>query len=245
MMSRGWPLLRPDSGRSGGCITAASQGQGREAEQPPLRAARDLDGDASFHEALEQPDRTLDMPLLGAAGGMHPRLAGNGTRPPIRVALICFWVRGRALRAPDPLTDAAPHGADTPQARDAWTIQFRHAVAGGAIRTHPPESICWPRCHWSPPPTWPGDWASWCRGDSLTLRAERPTRFAFLTTNLQFHGRSLALNFQWKCSRFKRQTHTPSQRCDLANQFRVISCKPAYVGDMTGRSGRACRTDTQ
>jgi hypothetical protein len=64
--------------------------------------------------------------------GVHPLLAGNGARPPIRAALIRFWVRHRVPRVPVPPTGAAALRADIPPARDAWTIHFLHAVAAEA-----------------------------------------------------------------------------------------------------------------
>jgi DNA invertase Pin-like site-specific DNA recombinase len=40
------------------------------------------------------------------------------------------------------------------------------------------------------------------------VKGRTPTKFAFLTTYSQFNGRSPALNFQQKCSHFKRQSDT-------------------------------------
>jgi len=71
-------------------------------------------------------------PLLAAAHGMHAWLDQGGTRPPIRAALVRFWVRHRLLQAPVPLTGAAALRAETPWARSAWTVAFLHALAAEA-----------------------------------------------------------------------------------------------------------------
>jgi len=71
-------------------------------------------------------------PLLAAAEGMHVWLDQGGTRPPIRAALIRFWVRRRMLRAPVPLTGAVALRAETPWAQPAWTVEFLRALAAEA-----------------------------------------------------------------------------------------------------------------
>jgi len=76
--------------------------------------------------------RDNGTPLLFAAEGMHAWLADNGARPPVRAALVRFWGRHHLLRLPVALTGAAALRADTPLARDAWTIHFLHAVAAEA-----------------------------------------------------------------------------------------------------------------
>jgi len=70
--------------------------------------------------------------LVAAAAGAHAWLAGDGTRPPIRAALIRFWIRHRLLRMPVPLTGAAALKSTAPRTRDAWTIHFLDAVASEA-----------------------------------------------------------------------------------------------------------------
>jgi hypothetical protein len=67
-------------------------------------------------------------PLLAAATGMHAWLDSGGARPPIRAALVRFWTRHHLLRTPVPLTGAAALRADTPWARDAWTITLLRAL---------------------------------------------------------------------------------------------------------------------
>lgn len=71
-------------------------------------------------------------PLLAAAEGMHAWLESNGTRPPIRAALIRFWGRHQLLRVPVPLTGAAALRAETPRAPAAWTLEFLRGLAAEA-----------------------------------------------------------------------------------------------------------------
>ncbi len=72
-------------------------------------------------------------PLLAAAEGMHTWLDDGGTRPPIRAALLRFWVRQRLLRVPVPLTGAAALRAETPFERSAWLPAFLRALAEEAV----------------------------------------------------------------------------------------------------------------
>ncbi len=72
-------------------------------------------------------------PLLAAAEGMHAWLDGGGTRPPIRAALLRFWVRQRLLRVPVPLTGAAALRAETPFERSRWLPVFLSALAAEAV----------------------------------------------------------------------------------------------------------------
>ena len=125
-------------------------------------------------------------PLLAAAQGMHAWLDQGGTRPPMRAALVRFWVRHQLLRAPVPLTGAAALRAETPWARSAWTVAFLHALAaeaadgrqlltdlerpgsrrappstaGGATRRPPGPLTSWPRDRSSPRRRSPGPSAS-------------------------------------------------------------------------------------
>ena len=73
--------------------------------------------------------------LLAAATGCAHGSAvteAGGTRPPIRAALIRFWVTQRLLRAPVPLTGARALRADTPWQRDMWVPAFLTALADEA-----------------------------------------------------------------------------------------------------------------
>ena len=71
-------------------------------------------------------------PLLAAAEGMHAWLENNGTRPPIRAALIRFWVRRRVLRTPVPLTVIRP--ADVPLVGAHVSSQISFACRACACR---------------------------------------------------------------------------------------------------------------
>jgi hypothetical protein len=76
-----------------------------------------------------------ETPLLAAAQGMHAWINGEGqsgaggARPPIRAALVRFWMRHRVLRAPVPLTGAAALRPETPWALAAWIPAFLRALA--------------------------------------------------------------------------------------------------------------------
>ena len=86
-------------------------------------------------------------PLLAAATGLHAWLGGDGhsggdgsshgyggggARPPIRAALVRFWVTQRLLRAPVPLTGDRALRPDTPWQRDTWMPAFLMALADEA-----------------------------------------------------------------------------------------------------------------
>ncbi len=82
-------------------------------------------------------------PLLAAATGLHAWLSGDGdgqsgghggggARPPIRAALVRFWVTQRLLRVPVPLTGARALRPDTPWQRDALVPAFLMALADEA-----------------------------------------------------------------------------------------------------------------
>ena len=87
-------------------------------------------------------------PLLAAATGLHAWLGGDGqpgggdgssdghggggARPPIRAALVRFWVSQRLLRAPVPLTGDRALRPDTPWQRDTWMPAFLSALADEA-----------------------------------------------------------------------------------------------------------------
>jgi hypothetical protein len=81
-------------------------------------------------------------PLLAAATGLHVWLGGGGhsggdghgggARPPIRAALVRFWVTQRLLRAPVPLTGDRALRPDTPWQPDTWVPAFLMALADEA-----------------------------------------------------------------------------------------------------------------
>jgi len=88
--------------------------------------------------ALQQAEKAFAVaapgttPLLAAAHGMHAWLDAGGDRPPVRAALIRFWMRQKLLRTPVPLTGAAALRPDTPWEPDAWLPAFLHALADEA-----------------------------------------------------------------------------------------------------------------
>src|ERR1700716_3462097 len=66
----------------------------------------DQEGEVKQAEvALATPEACLS-PLLSAAPGMHEWLDQEGSRPPIRAALVRYWTRHRLFRSPVPLTGA-------------------------------------------------------------------------------------------------------------------------------------------
>ena len=72
-------------------------------------------------------------PLFGAALAAHAWLDRGSARPPLRAALVRYWL-GRGLTAlPCPLlTGAGALGAETPWAREAWVGHFLTALAAEA-----------------------------------------------------------------------------------------------------------------
>ena len=58
--------------------------------------------------------------------------AHGGARPPIRAALVRFWVTQHLLRAPVPLTGDRALRPDTPWQRDTWMPAFLSALADEA-----------------------------------------------------------------------------------------------------------------
>jgi hypothetical protein len=101
--------------------------------------------------AVQQAERHLagfgahgDAPLLAAARGVHAWLddgrtggtsngdPAHGSRPPIRAALVRFWMRHSVLRTPVPLTGAAALRAETPFDLAAWLPAFLYTLAAEA-----------------------------------------------------------------------------------------------------------------
>ena len=67
--------------------------------------------------------------LLAAAAGLRQWIERGGARPPVRSALVRFWVRQRALRLPLPLTGARALQADVPWEAGSWIQAFLAALA--------------------------------------------------------------------------------------------------------------------
>jgi hypothetical protein len=74
-----------------------------------------------------------DAPILAAALGAWDWLQNNGTRPPLRSALIRFWVNNRLFRAPVPLTGPRSLSAEAPVEKGAWLTAFLEALASEAL----------------------------------------------------------------------------------------------------------------
>src|SRR6202790_3808256 len=92
----------------------------------------DQEGEVKQAEAaLATPEARLS-PLLSAALGMHAWLDQDGTRPPIRAALVRYWTRHRLFRSPIPLTGAVSLRAETPWEISAWAQAFMTALADEA-----------------------------------------------------------------------------------------------------------------
>ena len=114
--------------------------------------------------AVRQAERVLAAaaasgatPLLAAATGLHAWLGGDGhgdgngngssdgdghggggSRPPMRAALMRFWMTQHLLRALVPLTGDRALRPDTPWQRDTWMPAFLMALArrgGGRARS--------------------------------------------------------------------------------------------------------------
>src|SRR5271166_3468440 len=73
--------------------------------------------------------RAWEPPLLAAAAGLRRWIDAGGTRPPIRAALIRFWMKHRLLRAPVPLTGARALRADISWDAATWIPAFLTALA--------------------------------------------------------------------------------------------------------------------
>jgi hypothetical protein len=77
-----------------------------------------------------------DAPLLAAAVGAWEWLQNNGTRPPLRSALIRFWVNNRLFKAPVPLTGPRSLSAEAPIEKGPWIAAFLEALASEALDYH-------------------------------------------------------------------------------------------------------------
>jgi len=77
-----------------------------------------------------------DAPLLAAALGAWEWLQNDGTRPPLRAALIRFWVNNRLFKAPVPLTGPRALSAEAPVEKGPWLTAFLEALASEALDYH-------------------------------------------------------------------------------------------------------------
>jgi hypothetical protein len=72
-------------------------------------------------------------PLHGAALGVHAWLDRGGERPPLRAALVQYWMKRGVTALPCPLlTGAAALGGEIPWRRDDWIGHFLGALADEA-----------------------------------------------------------------------------------------------------------------
>jgi hypothetical protein len=92
----------------------------------------DFDQEGEVQAAERHLAATLPGDLLGAAEGVWSWLQGGGTRPPIRAALIRFWVKRQLLRLPVPLTGPRALSSDAPERHADWVVAFLEAVAAEA-----------------------------------------------------------------------------------------------------------------
>jgi hypothetical protein len=75
-------------------------------------------------------------PLLAAALGAWEWLQNDGTRPPLRSALIRFWVQTRLFRVQVPLTGPRSLSSEVPVEKDVWLAAFLEALAIEALDYH-------------------------------------------------------------------------------------------------------------
>jgi hypothetical protein len=93
--------------------------------------------DSTQEAEIQQAEAALEARggeawLLSAARGFHAWIEGGGARPPIRAALIRFWMKRKVLRAPVPLTGAKALSPETPWDFASWTRAFLNALADEA-----------------------------------------------------------------------------------------------------------------
>src|SRR5579864_6162802 len=75
-------------------------------EQYQWLVTPDFDQEGTVQAAEKLLAAQTGTPLLAAAAGLRQWIERGGARPPLRAALVRFWVRQRVLRPPLPLTGA-------------------------------------------------------------------------------------------------------------------------------------------
>lgn len=80
----------------------------------------DQEGEIQQAEARLAEASREAPPLLAAGQGVHAWIESGGSRPPIRAALIRYWMRHRLLRCPLPLTGAAALRGETEWSLASW-----------------------------------------------------------------------------------------------------------------------------
>jgi hypothetical protein len=100
--------------------------------------APDFDEEDEVRAALATLSSTPlpDVPLLAAVLGSWEWLRNGGARPPLRSALIRFWVKSRIFRASVPLTGPRSLSSEAPAEKDAWVRAFLEALASEALDYH-------------------------------------------------------------------------------------------------------------
>lgn len=96
----------------------------------------DFDQEGAVQAAERHLASAASGGLMSAADALWSWLHDGGTRPPIRAALIRFWVKRRLLRAPVPLTGPSNLRADAPDERLAWSAAFLDGLAAEADDYH-------------------------------------------------------------------------------------------------------------
>jgi hypothetical protein len=92
----------------------------------------DFDQEGEVQRAETLLAAQAGTPLLAAAAGLRQWIDAGAGRPPLRSALVRFWVRQRLLRLPIPLTGARALQADVQWHNSAWLSVFLAAVADEA-----------------------------------------------------------------------------------------------------------------
>jgi hypothetical protein len=96
----------------------------------------DFDQEGEVQTAERHLAEASQGTLVGAAEGLWSWLGGGGERPPIRAALIRFWVKNRLLRTPVPLTGPRVLSPEAPVRRPEWIVGFLEAIASEAADYH-------------------------------------------------------------------------------------------------------------
>jgi hypothetical protein len=88
----------------------------------------DQEGEIQRAEAVLAAQPGFLPPLMAAARGFRVWIEADGTRAPIRAAMIRFWRTRHLLRLPVPLTGAASLSADQSWDDDLWVPAFLGAI---------------------------------------------------------------------------------------------------------------------
>jgi hypothetical protein len=101
-------------------------------EQYQWLVTPDFDQEGAVQAAEKLLAAQTGTALLAAAAGLRQSIEHGGARPPLRAALVRFWVRQRVLRLPLPLTGARALQADVPWDAASWVPAFLAALADEA-----------------------------------------------------------------------------------------------------------------